>query len=349
MFFREYMVLKKVFLSFLLVCGLVFQVNAEPRYEADVSVDITAKTVTEAKQKAISKAMRDGLNEVILGISTEESVKEVNKLNDNQLQHFITGVMVLKEKTSDVRYIADLRISVDEQLLKAYMAENNLPIALSETREVVIIPVLENEDGTTDVWGEENFWRQVFVEHHYLRKGNLDISTIDKNLGNISMVKANRVYDMEDAEYKELADFNKADSIYVAKYSLKDKKVYIKGYPDKSVQEIAIENQKPEEMVDKVIALFKPVKKSVSSQQADYNTTPTQIEVVYSYPRLAAWMSLKQILDNNTQVQDIKIVSMSNNKVHFNFLYSGVIEKLQGTLEVNGYRMVKEGEYYVIK
>lgn len=341
--------MKTVFISILLALGVIFQVQAEPRYEADVSVDVTAKTVTEAKQKAISKAMRDGLNEVILGISTEESVKEVNKLNDNQLQHFITGVMVLKEKTSDVRYIADLRISVDENLLKAYMAENNLPIALSETQEAVIIPLLEKEDDSLDVWGDDNFWRQAFVEHHYLRKGNLEISTIDKNLGNIAMVKANRVYDLADGEYKELADFNRADSIYVAKYSLKDKKIYVKGYPDRTVQEIVIENQKPEELVAGVIALLKPVKKNVSSQQVQYNMAPTQIEVVYSYPRLAAWMSLKQILDNNTQVQDIKIVSMSNNKVHFNFLYSGVIEKLQGTLEVNGYRMVREGEYYVIK
>ena len=347
--FREYMVLKKVFLSFLLISELVFQAEAAPRYEADVSVDVTAKTVTEAKQKAISKAMRDGLNEVILGISTEDSVKEVNKLNDNQLQHFITGVMVLKEKTSDVRYIADLRISVDEKILKAYMAENNLPIALSETQEVIIIPVLEKEDGTLDVWGDENFWRQVFVEHHYLRRGNLEINTIDKNLGNIAMIKTARVYDMADEECKELADFNRADIIYVVKYSLKDKKVYVKGYPDKSVQEIAIESQKPEELVDKVLSLFKSVKKNISSQQADYNMAPTQIDVIYSYPRLANWMSLKQILDNNTQVQDIKIVSMTNNKVHFNFLYSGVIEKLQGSLEVNGYRMVREGEYYVIK
>lgn len=341
--------MKTVFISVLLAFGVIFQVQAAPRYEADVSVDVTAKTVTEAKQQAISKAMRDGLNEVILGISTEESVKEVNKLNDNQLQHFITGVMVLREKTSDVRYIADLRISVDEDLLKAYMAENNLPIALSETQEVVVIPLLEKEDGSFDVWGDDNFWRQAFVDHHYLRKGNLEISTIDKNLGNIAMVKANRVYDLADGEYKELADFNRADGIYVAKYSLKDKKVYVKKYPSKDVQEITVEDQKPEVLVDEVIALFKPVKKSLSAQSSDYNMTPTQIEVVYSYPRLAAWMSLKQILDNNTQVQDIKIVSMSNNKVHFNFLYSGVIEKLQGTLEVNGYRMVKEGEYYVIK
>ena len=72
--------------------------------------------------------MRDALSEIVLEISTDKSVKEINKLNDNQLEHFITGVMVLMEKTSDVRYIADLRISVDEQILKAYMAENNMPI-----------------------------------------------------------------------------------------------------------------------------------------------------------------------------------------------------------------------------
>lgn len=334
---------------FVVLFFVIFSISAfaEPRFDADVHVDVTANNVTEAKQKAVSKAMRDGLSEVVLNVSTEDSVKEINKLNDNQLQHFITGVMVLMEKTSDVRYIANLRISVDKDILKAYMAENNMPFVVGENQEVVVIPMIENEDGEPDVWGDDNFWRQAFRERKNLRKGNMNIRLIDKNLGNIAIVKEKRLFDMGNAEYQELASFNRADSIYVLKYSLKDKKIYIKNYPEGNVQTLNVAEENINELIDKSIALFKDVKK-IKKEGEESGAALRRIDVVYSYSKLAEWMNLKKILNDNPQVQDIKIVSMTNGKVHFNFQYSGVIEKLQGSIGALGYKMRSEGEYYAI-
>jgi len=343
--------LYKYLLSWLfVVCFMIcfsFSVKALPRFEADISVDVTAKTVTEAKNKAVSQAIREGIGEIVSGISTESSVEEINKLNDNQLEHFITGVMVLMEKTSDVRYIADLRIGVDENLLKAYMAENNMPIVLAEDREIVVIPVLEKGDGNLILWEDDNVWRQAFLGKKSLRKGNIELKLIEKNLGNIAMIKTNRVYDLVDGEYQELAKFNQADAMYVLKYSLKDGKLYAKAYPSKDEKVLDIGDATPEIMVDKVFSLIKAEKKVASTEEAGLSQ-PKQIDVVYSYTRLSEWMSLKQLLEDNTQVQDIKIISMANSKVHFSFLFSGVIERLQGSLATKGYKMKEEGEYYVI-
>ena len=213
--------MKKIFLYAFLSVLLVHNAMALPRFDANVSVDITAKTVNEAKQQAISKAMREGLSEIVSAISTEASVKELNKLNDNQLEHFITGVMVLMEKTSDVRYIADLKISVDEKLLKSYMAENNMPIILRAEQSVVVLPLLEKADGTLEVWEDDNFWRQAFLDKRSLHKGNMNVRVMEKNLGNIATVKANRVFDLADGELKELLNFNHAEVLYVVKYAEK--------------------------------------------------------------------------------------------------------------------------------
>jgi len=326
---------------------LVQGVWAMPRFDADVSVDVTAKTVNEAKQKAISKAMREGLSEIVSSISTEASVKELNKLNDNQLEHFITGVMVLMEKTSDVRYIADLKISVDEKLLKSYMAENNMPIILRAEQQVSVLPVLEKEDGTLYIWEEENFWRQAFLEKRTLHRGNMNIKVMEKNLGNIAMIKANRIFDLADGELSELLSFNHAEVLYVVKYAEKEGKVFIKEYPSGKIQETNIIADRSGETADNTLALFKSGQRA-AVEDTPANIMPERVEVVYSYTRLAEWIALKKLLEDNPQAQDIKLISMANGKVHFNFQYSGVIERLQGMLETNGYKMRQEGEYYVI-
>lgn len=334
-------------LVFTMMLGICNASQAAPKYEADVSVDVTAKTVSEAKQKAMSKALRSALSEIVLSISTDESVKEINKLNDNQLEHFITGVMVLMEKTSDVRYIADLRISFDEDILKAYMVENNMPIIIGEEQDILLIPLLEDEKENLDVWGDENIWRQALLSHKNMQKGNLNFAVIEKNLGNIAMIKVNNIYNMAEGQYQELKNFNRVDGIYVLKYSLKDKKVYIKSFPSKEEQSIDIVAKEPTDVIDSVIQTFKDTKKKTYTE-ADHLPTIQQIEVIYSYPNLSAWAELKKILNDNPQVQNINIVSMSSGKVHFNFKYSGVVEKLQANLAANGYVLKQEGEHYVI-
>ena len=99
--------------------------------------------------------------------------------------------------------ILERGIAVNEDILKAYLAENNMPLVAGEEQDVLAVPLLEKEDGTLDLWSDENIWRQAFQQRRDIRKGNLVIRDIEKNLGNITSVEANRIYDMTDGEYEK--------------------------------------------------------------------------------------------------------------------------------------------------
>ena len=319
---------------------------AVPSYEADVRVDVTAETVTAAKKQALAKAARDALNEVVQSISTDKSVAKFNELNDNQLQHFVSGVMVLMEKSSDVRYIAELRISIDEDVLKAYMAENDMPFVVGEEQEVLVIPLFE-QNGEADLWGDENIWRQAFVKRGRIERGNLEVRVIDKNLGNIAAANAKRIYDMTEGEYNELAEFNGITSIYVLKYMPAESVVFVKSFPAGEVREVKTETKTPDEVIDLVLPLLKGNSKTVSDVEEGAAESKTY-DAVYTYPQLSMWTALKKMLEENPQVSEVTIVSMGNGKVRFRFVYNGVIEKLQANLGIKGYQMRNEGGYYAI-
>lgn len=338
--------MRKFVLSAMFALFFTNTANAAPSYEADVRVDVTAETVTAAKEQAMAKAVRDALNEVVQSVSTEKSVAELNELNDNQLQHFISGVMVLMEKSSDVRYIAELRVSIDEKVLKAYMAENDMPFVVGEEQEVLVIPLLE-QNNEPDLWSDKNLWRQAFIERGRIERGNLEVRVIDKNLGNIAAANAKRIYDMTDGEYNELADFNGINSIYVLKYVPEDNTVFVKSFSEREVNEVKLENKTITEAVEAVLPLLRGKTKVVATAE-DSVSEPKEYDAVYTYPRLADWTALKKMLEENPQISDVSIVSMGNGKVRFRFVYSGVIEKLQANLGIKGYQMRNEGGYYAI-
>ncbi len=333
----------------MLVCFalLTFSAGAVPQYETDVSVDITAKTVTEAKKQALAKATRDALAQIVRSISTEKSVQELNELNDNQLQHFIAGIMVLMEKSSDVRYIADLRISVNEEVLKAYMAENDMPFVAAEEQKVLVVPLLENENGSLDVWSDTNVWRQAFLDKGKIRRGNLTVLVIRKNLGNISAVQTNRYYNMSDGEYNELAGFNQVNKIYVLKYVPKDGKVYLKSFPKREIEELRVNDEPLSEVVDMTLPLLKGDAKTETIEPTQENVK-TAYDVIYTYPQLVKWSALKRLLEDNPSVSGFEIVSMGSGKVRFRFEFNGAVERLQADLGEAGYQLRNEGGYYAI-
>ncbi len=339
--------MRRFILSSLFCLCVSFSVRADVRYEADVHVDVTAETVTQAKEQAMVKAVRDGLNEVVLNVSTMQSLDVFDELNDNQLQHFVSGIMVLMEKSSDVRYIADLRVSINENVLKAYLQENGLPFVVSEEQDVLAIPLLEKADGTLDLWGDDNVWWQAFQERRGIRKGNLNIHNIEKNLGNITTVEADRIFDMTDIDYHDLVAFNNVSEIYVLKYSLKDNKLYVKSFPERSVSEADITGISPAQAIDVVLPFFKDNKKAVAVMEGA-SLVEQKIEMVYSYSKLGDWLALKALLEGYLQAGEVNVVSMVNKKVHFSFIYSGVWEKLQTHLAMNGYNLRNEGGYYAV-
>ena len=337
-------------LFFLFVVCLMFvakNVNANV-LEANVKVDEIANNVSVAKDEAMRKAIRNGLKDVLLKVSTSESVTLVDELNDNQLQHFISSVQVWNEKSSDIRYIADVKLVINEDVLKSYMQENDLPLILSEERNVLIVPLLEMENGAHNLWGDDNFWRSAFLKRgKSIKKGNVNIYNIEKNLGNITAVETNNIYNMSDDAFYEISSFNRVESLYVVKYSLKDNKIYIKELPSAMVKEIDVSefgiDKDVDSVVDELIVL-----NSGTSRISQNTEVDEQFDVLFTYNQLARWVNLKKILQDNSFVKDVKIKSMVNGKVYFSFDYKGVVEKLQTYLSLNGYVMKKEGGYYAI-
>lgn len=339
--------MKNITLSIIFSLFFISLCQASPTYNAEISVDVTSSNVADAKKQALNEATRKGLNEVILTISTEETIAEMNKLNDNQIQHFISGIQVLMEKSSSIRYIANLKIEVNKEILTAFIKENNLPLIISQTQHSLIIPLLEKEDGSLDIWANDNIWRNAFLEKSNLQSGYLKFYNIEKNLGNISSIDATTIYNMTPSKFAELSSFNNTENIFVLKYSLKDNKVYIKSFPSEKIIETNIDTDSPSLMIDKILPLIKSDKKQITTTN-DILASVEKFEIIYTYPNLSQWVNLKSLLEKEPLVENLKIISMANKKIHFNFIYKGILEKLQTTLSLNGYTLRNNGEYYVI-
>ena len=100
-----------------------FPVNAAEEYSSIVDVDVTDVNAAKAKEKAMLDANRRALNNVAPMLATQEGINIINSLSNEQIAYFIKDVTVLEEKSSDVRYIATLKITIQDGILRQYLEE----------------------------------------------------------------------------------------------------------------------------------------------------------------------------------------------------------------------------------
>lgn len=129
--------MRRLFLPVLLfVLFTVFSARAgQPSYSADVTVDVTADNASAARELAMRRANRQAVSAIAANFTTREGVTVLNKLTDDQLLNFIRETTVLEEKTSNVRYLAKLRITANDKILRQYLQEKNVPLVVASSAE----------------------------------------------------------------------------------------------------------------------------------------------------------------------------------------------------------------------
>lgn len=118
-----------VWLSLLLL--FAFPANAYEEYSSIVNVDVTDVDAAAAKEKAMLDANRRALNNVAPMLANQAGVELINSLSNEQIAYFIKDATVLEEKSSDVRYIASLKITIQDDILRQYLEEKGVAEELS--------------------------------------------------------------------------------------------------------------------------------------------------------------------------------------------------------------------------
>ncbi|NQW10846.1 MAG: DUF2066 domain-containing protein [Alphaproteobacteria bacterium] len=81
---------------------------------------------------------------------------------DAELGRFVLGFEVAGERTSAVRYLAELTVAFDRTAVRAAFRDASVPFAETQSLPVLVIPVLSSGAGTV-LWEEPNPWRDAWA------------------------------------------------------------------------------------------------------------------------------------------------------------------------------------------
>lgn len=127
-----------------------------------VPVDVTAATATAARERALAEGQAEALRRVLTRLTRRTDHPALPTVDADTVAYLVQGFEVANEKTSAVRYLADLTVRFKPAEIRNLLRRSGLPFAETASRPLVVLPVLRTADGLV-LWDATNRWRAAWA------------------------------------------------------------------------------------------------------------------------------------------------------------------------------------------
>ena len=150
-------------LGFLLaVAGLAFslrsaEANSHVFTVSGVPVDVTAETAAAAREAAHAEGHVKAMEKLLARLLPGDEFGLLRPLKAAEILAYVQDFSVANERTSDVRYLAELTFRFRPEPVRELLRANGLQHAETMSKPVVVLAIFGIE-GEAMLWGEGNPW-----------------------------------------------------------------------------------------------------------------------------------------------------------------------------------------------
>ena len=130
----------------------------------NVEVDETSRNVATARDRALRKGQRSGLELLFRRILLSDDRKKLPTFKDNEVLEFVSGFEINNERRSSVRYIASLVVHFNRSKINEVLSFYKIPYAETLGTAVSVLPVLD-QGGAMMLWEKNNVWREAWQNY----------------------------------------------------------------------------------------------------------------------------------------------------------------------------------------
>jgi hypothetical protein len=127
-----------------------------------VPVDVTGKSAAQAREEARVEGQRRAFQMLVERLTLASDRARLPRVDDAMLNNLVQDFSVANERSSAVRYLADLTFRFRPEPVRRLLRGAGIPFAETPSKPVVVLPVLV-ADGGPVLWDSPNPWRDAWA------------------------------------------------------------------------------------------------------------------------------------------------------------------------------------------
>lgn len=338
--------------------------NAAPVniYEiAGVSVDVTSRTAAKARKQAIANGEVIAFRLLLERLTLQADFENLPFLERDEIDQFVQDFSVDNEKTSNVRYLADLSFRFKRKEIRQLLTDYDLPFAETPSKPVLILPVYQAA-GAVGLWDDPNPWRDAWGT------SQSNMGLVPKvlpvgDLGDIGAIGALQAVEGDRQSVAVIADRYKVSDVIVTVASLDLDPVTLRNKLTVKVHRNGIDLETVEETVsllqrqqESLKSLFRRATRDVEIIIEDQWKLENLLQfdqlgvmaVVVPIDDLHHWLRLNNKLKEIAVIRRAEIVLMTRDEIRINIHHIGTRHQLVLALRQADLELIEEDSEWLL-
>ena len=327
----------------------------------NVAVDETSSTALKAREKALEIGQKRAWKKLLERMTFPETVKKVADIPYSELRSLIRGYEVTRERTSTVRYLADLNVTFSGNEVRQFFLNNNIDYAETPSAPVLVMPLLIRQ-GAASLWETPNPWRDAW-QNLPEQRGLVDIRVPVGDLADIRDIAAIQALRGDQKKLKKIAKRYNAKTIVVAKafkrFGIKDNlpilEIIITKIRTDQIEETIIDTIKGEigdDLLDLLgVGVTRVVNSIVDSWKKENAVTTgllLRVPVFVPIKGLNNWLGITSQLDEIGILKRTNLRRLSKREALIDLWVTGNITLLENALGPKNLSLLKHSKGFIL-
>lgn len=132
----------------------------------NIEVDETSHTAIAAREKALEVGQTRAWKLLVRRLTLPDENSQIVELSIDEIKGLVQGYEVVRERISPVRYLANLTVIFNPNLVRDILLKNSVTFSETPSLPILLIPVFET-NGVARLWKMPNPWMNVWREGLY--------------------------------------------------------------------------------------------------------------------------------------------------------------------------------------
>jgi hypothetical protein len=138
----------------------------EPFIVHGVAVDVTAANVAEARERALIQGRVAAFRRLAERMLAHDTMQRLTLPAAPQVIDMIQEFSIANERSSALRYLAELTVRFDPGAVRTYFRAQGVPFAETASRAMLVLPVVQPDPAApAQLWAEEDSWRAAWARN----------------------------------------------------------------------------------------------------------------------------------------------------------------------------------------
>jgi hypothetical protein len=302
----------------------------------NLPLDETAESAATARDIALAKGQVRAFQRVIDRIVPKTEQNRVPEPTPAVFLEIVSGIEVENEKTSPVRYLANLTVRFNRSAMRRFLRDANVPFAEIAGNPLIVLPVYQSA-GTVQLWDAANVWLRSW-QNLPLLDGLLPLVVPKGDGEDIAAISPEQALNGEELRLKAIAERYNASGIILAVANLRRDDVSnspvlevalsrfgISDGDSNSISNYAVEPNADIEQIlhaaavesrDEILEEWKQDHLIRFGERRD-------LVAVIPLSGLAAWIELRKRVSLMASVEKLELLSLSLDEATVQFTYFG--------------------------